>query len=192
MIWHDFMFADGQYPCYPEFEESVRTEVTQQVKRLRNYCSLVIWAGNNEDYQVAAQFDLTYDPNDHSGDWRNTDFRERALGHVGSAHGRRADTNTHTFFQRLELCTRRSFPPSSSNTRRCPTIRAARGEERVTTMLPLETSSALRWTSPLKLIRSLTDLIALICSSCELRSVWSVWHGDQLPYQTGYAESGEP
>lgn len=76
MIWHDFMFSDGQYPLYDTFEKSVRTEVTQQVKRLRNNCCIVIWAGNNEDYQVASQFNLTWDPDDHSGDYRNTDFRK--------------------------------------------------------------------------------------------------------------------
>jgi beta-mannosidase len=48
LVWQDFMFACAMYPGTPEFLENVRAEATDNVKRLRNHPSLVIWAGNNE------------------------------------------------------------------------------------------------------------------------------------------------
>jgi beta-mannosidase len=48
MVWQDFMFAGSMYPANPEFLENVRHEAIDNVKRLRNHPSLVIWAGNNE------------------------------------------------------------------------------------------------------------------------------------------------
>ncbi|CAG9950635.1 unnamed protein product [Clonostachys rosea f. rosea IK726] len=79
LVWQDFMFACGQYPCYPEFAESVKKEAADQLKRLRNYCSVVIYAGNNEDYQVIEDLGLQYDPDDHSGNWTGTDFPARTI-----------------------------------------------------------------------------------------------------------------
>lgn len=79
LVWQDFMFACGQYPCYPEFAESVKKEAADQLKRLRNYCSIVIYAGNNEDYQVIEDLGLQYDPDDHSGNWTGTDFPARTI-----------------------------------------------------------------------------------------------------------------
>ncbi|XP_034941418.1 beta-mannosidase [Chelonus insularis] len=49
MIWQDFMFACSMYPTTPEFLESVREEVIQNVWRLKSHPSVVIWAGNNEN-----------------------------------------------------------------------------------------------------------------------------------------------
>ncbi len=48
LIWHDFMFAGSMYPGTPEFLDNVRHEAIDNVKRLRNHPSIVIWAGNNE------------------------------------------------------------------------------------------------------------------------------------------------
>lgn len=53
LVWHDFMFACGIYPAYASFEESVMTEVRQNVVRLRHHPSIAIWCGNNEDYAIA-------------------------------------------------------------------------------------------------------------------------------------------
>jgi beta-mannosidase len=53
LVWHDFMFACGIYPAYSSFEESVMTEVRQNVVRLRHHPSIAIWCGNNEDYAIA-------------------------------------------------------------------------------------------------------------------------------------------
>ncbi|CAL5868501.1 uncharacterized protein PFLUO_LOCUS2727 [Penicillium psychrofluorescens] len=79
LVWQDFAFACAQYPCYPEFAATVKREAVDQVKRLRQYCSIVLYAGNNEDYQIAEMLNLTWDPEDHSGDWTNTDFPARTL-----------------------------------------------------------------------------------------------------------------
>lgn len=79
LVWQDFMFACGQYPCYADFAESVKKEAADQLRRLRNYCSVVIYAGNNEDYQVIESLGLDYNPDDHSGDWTETDFPARTI-----------------------------------------------------------------------------------------------------------------
>jgi beta-mannosidase len=48
MVWQDFMFACSMYPGDEKFLESVRAEATDNVRRLRNHPSIVIWVGNNE------------------------------------------------------------------------------------------------------------------------------------------------
>ncbi|OIW25685.1 beta-mannosidase precursor [Coniochaeta ligniaria NRRL 30616] len=79
LVWQDFMFACGQYPCYPEFVASVQREAADQVKRLRQYSCIVLYAGNNEDYAVAEMLGLAWDPEDNSGDWTKTNFPARTL-----------------------------------------------------------------------------------------------------------------
>lgn len=49
MVWQDFMFACALYPTEPGFLESVRKEVTYQVRRLKSHPSIIIWSGNNEN-----------------------------------------------------------------------------------------------------------------------------------------------
>lgn len=82
LVWQDFMFACGQYPAHPEFVASIKEEVTHQLKRLRNYACLAIFAGNNEDYQIAEQLHLGWDPSDHSGDYSKTAFPARTIYEV--------------------------------------------------------------------------------------------------------------
>ncbi|MET0650412.1 MAG: glycoside hydrolase family 2 protein [Pyrinomonadaceae bacterium] len=48
MVWQDFMFACSMYPGEEKFLESVRAEATDQVRRLRDHPSVVVWCGNNE------------------------------------------------------------------------------------------------------------------------------------------------
>ena len=48
MIWQDFMFGGAIIPYDRDFRENVRIEATEQVKRLRNHPSIILWAGNNE------------------------------------------------------------------------------------------------------------------------------------------------
>ena len=48
LVWQDFMFACSMYPGNQEFLDSVRAEAIDNVKRLRNHPSIVLWAGNNE------------------------------------------------------------------------------------------------------------------------------------------------
>lgn len=53
LVWQDFMFGCAIYPGYKEFIDNVTHEIVDQLKRLRNFCSIVFYVGNNEDYQVA-------------------------------------------------------------------------------------------------------------------------------------------
>ena len=48
LVWQDFMFACSMYPANQEFLDNVRAEAIDNVKRLRNHPSIVLWAGNNE------------------------------------------------------------------------------------------------------------------------------------------------
>jgi beta-mannosidase len=48
LVWQDFMFACSMYPGDKAFLDNVRSEVIDNVKRLRNHPSIVIWVGNNE------------------------------------------------------------------------------------------------------------------------------------------------
>jgi beta-mannosidase len=48
MVWQDFMFGGDMYPGDTAFLENVRQEAIDQVRRLRNHPSIVIWCGNNE------------------------------------------------------------------------------------------------------------------------------------------------
>ncbi|WP_040153457.1 glycoside hydrolase family 2 protein, partial [Xanthomonas citri] len=48
MIWQDFMFGGAVPPYDVEFRENTRQEAIEQVKRLRDHPSLVLWCGNNE------------------------------------------------------------------------------------------------------------------------------------------------
>jgi beta-mannosidase len=49
LIWQDMMFACAMYPGDPDFLENVFHEVLDNVKRLRNYASLALYCGNNEN-----------------------------------------------------------------------------------------------------------------------------------------------
>ncbi len=53
LVWQDFMFGCGIYPAHDAFLESVRTEASANIRRLRHHPCLSIWTGNNEDYQLA-------------------------------------------------------------------------------------------------------------------------------------------
>ncbi|KAH4002834.1 hypothetical protein HBI56_051860 [Parastagonospora nodorum] len=80
MIWQDFMFACASYPAYPEYLASVEQEARQNVRRLRHHPSLVIWAGNNEDYQIVERYGLEYDfKNKDTEAWLQTDFPARYI-----------------------------------------------------------------------------------------------------------------
>jgi beta-mannosidase len=48
LVWQEFMFACSMYPANPEFLDNVRHEAIDNVTRLRNHPSIVIWCGNNE------------------------------------------------------------------------------------------------------------------------------------------------
>ena len=48
LIWHDFMFACMSYPSDRPFLANVRTEITQQVRRLSHHACIALWCGDNE------------------------------------------------------------------------------------------------------------------------------------------------
>jgi len=48
MVWQDFAFACTYYPDRSWFTRMVKTEAAQNIIRLRNHPSLVLWCGNNE------------------------------------------------------------------------------------------------------------------------------------------------
>ncbi len=48
MVWQDFMFGNDWQPGTYAFKLNVEAEAEDQVRRLRNHPSIVIWCGNNE------------------------------------------------------------------------------------------------------------------------------------------------
>jgi beta-mannosidase len=79
LVWQDFLFACGNYPATDDFVANVKKEAEQQVKRVGHHASLVIWAGNNEDYMLAERWGWEYDPNDQEGPWDKTNFPARKI-----------------------------------------------------------------------------------------------------------------
>jgi beta-mannosidase len=49
LIWQDFMFACALQPGDEEHLENIRLEAEYNIRRLRNYTSLALWCGNNEN-----------------------------------------------------------------------------------------------------------------------------------------------
>ncbi len=62
LVFQDFAFACGLYPGHRAFADSVAEEARQAVMRLRHHPSLVLWAGNNEDYAIARSNNLYEGP----------------------------------------------------------------------------------------------------------------------------------
>ncbi|KAL1958971.1 hypothetical protein VTO42DRAFT_3524 [Malbranchea cinnamomea] len=80
LVWQDFLFGCGNYPAHPDFLQSVQREAVANVKRLRHHPSIVIWAGNNEDYQYMESENLEYDPMDKEpSNWLKTSFPARYI-----------------------------------------------------------------------------------------------------------------
>ena len=48
MVWQEFVFGGSMVPGDLAFQNSVRAEAVEQVSRLRNHPSIVLWCGNNE------------------------------------------------------------------------------------------------------------------------------------------------
>lgn len=49
LVWQDFMFACGMYPGDSDFLNNIKEEVKDNITRLQNHPSIVIWCGNNEN-----------------------------------------------------------------------------------------------------------------------------------------------
>jgi beta-mannosidase len=48
MVWQDFMFGNDWQPGTYNFKLTIEAEAEDQVRRLRNHPSIIIWSGNNE------------------------------------------------------------------------------------------------------------------------------------------------
>ena len=57
MIWQDFMFGNDWQPGAYDWKLNVAAEAEQQLERLRNHPSIVIWCGNNETEVALAWHD---------------------------------------------------------------------------------------------------------------------------------------
>jgi beta-mannosidase len=80
LVWQDFMFGCGNYPAFPKILRSIKDECVANVSRLRHHPSVIIYAGNNEDYQVQESFGLTYNYEDKDPEsWLKTDFPARYI-----------------------------------------------------------------------------------------------------------------
>ncbi|KAI4258110.1 MAG: hypothetical protein LQ352_001353 [Teloschistes flavicans] len=80
LVWQDFMFACGNYPANEDFLKTVEREAIANIKSLRHHPCIVIWAGNNEDYQYRETEHLQYDPKDtNPNSWLKTDFPARYI-----------------------------------------------------------------------------------------------------------------
>ncbi|MGA7224264.1 MAG: glycoside hydrolase family 2 protein, partial [Candidatus Acidiferrales bacterium] len=48
MVWQEFIFGGDMVPGGREFQDNVKQEAIEQVERLRDHPSIVLWCGNNE------------------------------------------------------------------------------------------------------------------------------------------------
>lgn len=56
LVWQDFMFACSMYPGDEDFLDSVQAEAEDNIRRLRNHPSIVLWCGNNEIDSAWSQY----------------------------------------------------------------------------------------------------------------------------------------
>ena len=54
MVWQDFQFGNDWQPGTYAFKQNIEAEAEDQVRRLRNHPSIVIWCGNNETESASA------------------------------------------------------------------------------------------------------------------------------------------
>ncbi len=77
MVWQEFMFGGDMVPGDVAFQENVRHEAIDQIKRLRDHPSIVIWCGNNEvetgwyHWGDRQEFKESVSPTDREKVWQN-------------------------------------------------------------------------------------------------------------------------
>lgn len=59
IVWQDHLYACGTYDFNDAFQESIRLETIDNVKRIRHHASLGIWSGNNELEYAWAEWSWT-------------------------------------------------------------------------------------------------------------------------------------
>jgi beta-mannosidase len=73
LVWQDFMFGGGIYPAEGRYLESVKEEVRQVARRLRNRPCIALWCGNNETYEALSNWswDKEFTPEEFEGIWND-------------------------------------------------------------------------------------------------------------------------
>jgi len=61
MVWQDFMFGGAIPPYDQAYRDNARAEAVQQVDRLRDHPSIVVWVGNNEVETAWESWDTSLD-----------------------------------------------------------------------------------------------------------------------------------
>ena len=81
LVWQDFLFACGNYPADKDFLNLIKREATANIKLRRHHPSIVLLAGNNEDYQYQEQSkNSDYDPSDNDPEsWLKSTFPARYI-----------------------------------------------------------------------------------------------------------------
>ena len=64
MIWQDFMFGNDWQPGLYSWKLNVAAEIEDQVKRLRDHPSIIVWSGNNETEVAVEEKDRKLMPAD--------------------------------------------------------------------------------------------------------------------------------
>jgi beta-mannosidase len=84
MIWQDFMLGGAIPPYDKAFRDNARAEAVEQVTRLRDHPSIVLWCGNNEV---------------ETG-WQSWGDRKRFKQSISNAERERIEQGMHTLFNR--------------------------------------------------------------------------------------------
>jgi beta-mannosidase len=77
MVWQEFMFGGDMIPGDVAYQQNVREEAIQQIKRLRDHPSIVIWCGNNEvetgwyHWDNRQEFKAAISPTDRDRVWQD-------------------------------------------------------------------------------------------------------------------------
>lgn len=70
LIWHDMMCSCAVYPGEGEFLEEIRSELSHQLRRLRDHASIAMWCGDNECLGAIKWFPQTRkDPDFYRAQW---------------------------------------------------------------------------------------------------------------------------
>ncbi|MGN1088936.1 MAG: glycoside hydrolase family 2 protein, partial [Huintestinicola sp.] len=62
LVWQDFMFACSVYKADLSFCETVKRELIDNIKRIRNHPCLALWCGNNEIESMWQYWNIDSDP----------------------------------------------------------------------------------------------------------------------------------
>ena len=64
LVWQDCMFSCALYPSTQEFLSNVEAELRYQIPRLHDHPSIVLWCGNNEDYDAIGRLEQSQSQRD--------------------------------------------------------------------------------------------------------------------------------